>query len=119
VDGFRVDLASVLGRDEAGNVLPKPPVLCDIESDPVLAGTMLIAEAWDAAGLYQVGRFVGDSWKDGTDASGTTSAASFVVRRTPLSGSPTAGSGARHCTPTSSASPRRASTSSRLTTGSP
>ena len=41
-----------------------PPVLWDIESDPVLAGTKLIAEAWDAAGLYQVGSFVGDSWKE-------------------------------------------------------
>ena len=46
------------------NVLPNPPVLWDIESDPVLAGTKLIAEAWDAAGLYQVGSFVGDSWKE-------------------------------------------------------
>ena len=47
-----------------GHVLPNPPVLWDIESDPVLAGTKLIAEAWDAAGLYQVGSFVGDSWKE-------------------------------------------------------
>ncbi len=44
--------------------LPNPPVLWDIESDPVLAGTKLIAEAWDAAGLYQVGHFIGDSWKE-------------------------------------------------------
>jgi glycogen operon protein len=44
--------------------LPNPPVLWDIESDPVLAGTKLIAEAWDAAGLYQVGSFIGDSWKE-------------------------------------------------------
>jgi glycogen operon protein len=64
VDGFRFDLASVLDRDESGNVMPNPPVLWDIESDPALAGTKLIAEAWDAAGLYQVGRFVGDSWKE-------------------------------------------------------
>jgi len=64
VDGFRFDLASVLDRDEAGNVLPAPPVLWDIESDPVLAGTKLIAEAWDACGLYQVGTFIGDSWKE-------------------------------------------------------
>jgi glycogen operon protein len=66
VDGFRFDLASVLGRDEAGNVLPNQSVLWDIESDPVLAGTKLIAEAWDAAGRYQVGGFVGDSWKEWT-----------------------------------------------------
>jgi isoamylase len=64
VDGFRFDLASILDRDESGNLLPTPPVLWDIESDPVLAGTKLIAEAWDAAGLYQVGSFVGDSWRE-------------------------------------------------------
>lgn len=63
VDGFRFDLASILGRDAAGNVLQTPPVLWDIESDPSLAGIKLIAEAWDAAGLYQVGSFVGDSWR--------------------------------------------------------
>jgi glycogen operon protein len=64
VDGFRFDLASILARDSSGQVLPNPPVLWDIESDPVLAGTKLIAEAWDAAGLYQVGNFIGDSWKE-------------------------------------------------------
>src|SRR5947209_17719842 len=64
VDGFRFDLASILARDETGRPLENPPVLWDIESDPVLAGTKLIAEAWDAAGLYQVGTFVGDSWKE-------------------------------------------------------
>ena len=64
VDGFRFDLASILERDESGSVLPSPPVLWDIESDPALAGTKLIAEAWDAAGLYEVGSFVGDSWKE-------------------------------------------------------
>jgi glycogen operon protein len=64
VDGFRFDLASVLSRDASGEPMPNPPVLWDIESDPVLAGTKLIAEAWDAAGLYQVGSFVGDSWQE-------------------------------------------------------
>jgi len=64
VDGFRFDLASILSRDSAGHVLADPPVLWDLESDPVLAGTKLIAEAWDAAGLYQVGSFVGDHWKE-------------------------------------------------------
>ena len=64
VDGFRFDLASVLSRDETGHPLPNPPVLWDIESDPLLAGTKLIAEAWDAAGLYQVGSFVGDAWQE-------------------------------------------------------
>ncbi len=64
VDGFRFDLASVLSRDESGRPLQRPPVLLEIESDPVLAGTKLIAEAWDAAGLYQVGSFVGDAWQE-------------------------------------------------------
>ena len=64
VDGFRFDLASILARDSSGRVLSTPPVLWDIESDPTLAGTKLIAEAWDAAGLYQVGSFIGDSWKE-------------------------------------------------------
>jgi glycogen operon protein len=64
VDGFRFDLASILSRDAAGVPLPNPPVLWDIESDPVLASTKLLAEAWDAAGLYQVGSFVGDAWKE-------------------------------------------------------
>ena len=64
VDGFRFDLASILSRDEDGHPLPNPPVLWDIESDPLLAGTKLIAEAWDAAGLYQVGSFIGDAWQE-------------------------------------------------------
>jgi glycogen operon protein len=64
VDGFRFDLASILSRDDDGRPLANPPILWDIESDPVLAGTKLIAEAWDAAGLYQVGSFVGDSWRE-------------------------------------------------------
>jgi len=67
VDGFRFDLASILARDSSGAVLSNPPVLWDIESDPALAGTKMIAEAWDAAGLYQVGNFVGDSWKEWND----------------------------------------------------
>jgi isoamylase len=64
VDGFRFDLASILARDQSGCPMPNPPVLWDIESDPALAGTKLIAEAWDAAGLYQVGSFIGDAWKE-------------------------------------------------------
>ena len=64
VDGFRFDLASILSRDESGRPIPNPPVLWDIESEPALAGIKLIAEAWDAAGMYQVGSFVGDSWKE-------------------------------------------------------
>ena len=64
VDGFRFDLASVLTRGTHGEPLPNPPVIWDIETDPLLAGVKLMAEAWDAAGLYQVGRFVGDAWME-------------------------------------------------------
>jgi isoamylase len=64
VDGFRFDLAAVLSRDESGRPMADPPTLWDIETDPVLAGTKLIAEAWDAGGLYQVGTFVGDRWSE-------------------------------------------------------
>jgi glycogen operon protein len=64
VDGFRFDLASILSRDGTGAVLPNPPILWDIETDPVLASTKLLAEAWDAAGVYQLGSFVGDAWKE-------------------------------------------------------
>lgn len=64
VDGFRFDLAAILSRDEAGQVLPSPPVLWDIETEPELAGVKLIAEAWDAAGLFQVGSFAGDAWQE-------------------------------------------------------
>ena len=64
VDGFRFDLASILARDSSGQLMPNPPALWDIESDPAMAGTKLIAEAWDAGGLYQVGSFIGDSWKE-------------------------------------------------------
>ena len=64
VDGFRFDLASILSRDSSGQPMLEPPVLWDIESDPALAGTKMIAEAWDAGGLYQVGSFVGDSWRE-------------------------------------------------------
>jgi glycogen operon protein len=64
VDGFRFDLASILSRDESGCPTSNPPILRDIDNDPVLAGTKLIAEAWDAAGLYQVGSFIGEWWKE-------------------------------------------------------
>ncbi|HQR26584.1 MAG TPA: glycogen debranching protein GlgX [Nocardioides sp.] len=64
VDGFRFDLASIMSRDADGTPLVNPPVVYDIEGDPVLAGTKLIAEAWDAAGLYQLGSFVGSRWRE-------------------------------------------------------
>jgi glycogen operon protein len=59
VDGFRFDLASVMGRDQRGNVLVEPPVVELISEDALLSDTKLIAEPWDAAGLYQVGSFPG------------------------------------------------------------
>ncbi len=57
IDGFRFDLASILGRDSNGHPLSNPPLLEAMAHDPVLGKTKLIAEAWDAAGLYQVGSF--------------------------------------------------------------
>jgi glycogen operon protein len=57
IDGFRFDLASVLGRDRNGHPLSNPPLLEALALDPILAGCDLIAEAWDAGGLYQVGNF--------------------------------------------------------------
>ncbi len=60
VDGFRFDLASILGRDEAGAPMQNPPLLQSLAFDPILGNVKLIAEAWDAGGLYQVGNF--PSW---------------------------------------------------------
>jgi glycogen operon protein len=57
VDGFRFDLASILGRDQLGKPLSNPPLLEALAMDPVLSKSRLIAEAWDAGGLYQVGCF--------------------------------------------------------------
>ena len=57
IDGFRFDLASILSRDRDGNLVPNPPVVETIAEDPLLADTKIIAEAWDAAGAYQVGTF--------------------------------------------------------------
>lgn len=65
VDGFRFDLASVFCRDNTGGMLLDPPIIKAINADPAFAKTKLIAEAWDAAGLYQVGHFPGgDKWAD-------------------------------------------------------
>lgn len=60
VDGFRFDLASILGRNEDGSPMSKPPLIQSLAFDPILGDTKLIAEAWDAGGLYQVGSF--PSW---------------------------------------------------------
>jgi glycogen operon protein len=57
IDGFRFDLAAILGRDQNGAPLPSPPLLEALAFDPILAKCKLIAEAWDAGGLYQVGSF--------------------------------------------------------------
>jgi glycogen operon protein len=64
VDGFRFDLASIFSRSESGKPMLNPPIIWEIDSDPVLAGTKLIAEAWDSGGLYQVGSFGQDKWKE-------------------------------------------------------
>ncbi|HKV23001.1 MAG TPA: glycogen debranching protein GlgX [Candidatus Acidoferrum sp.] len=63
VDGFRFDLASILSRDESGNPTPRAPVLSDLESDPLLAGTKLIAEPWDTR-AYQLGNFSNGDWEE-------------------------------------------------------
>jgi isoamylase len=64
VDGFRFDEGSILARGEDGRPLEHPPVIWQIELDDALANTKMIAEAWDAAGLYQVGHFPGDRWAE-------------------------------------------------------
>jgi isoamylase len=64
IDGFRFDLASVLSRDRNGDILPNPPIVELITEDPMLADTKIIAEAWDAAGAYQVGSFASMRWAE-------------------------------------------------------
>jgi isoamylase len=64
IDGFRFDLASILSRDKNGHPLNDPPTLLAIDSDYNLAETKIFAEAWDAGGLYQVGRMAGARWRE-------------------------------------------------------
>ena len=65
VDGFRFDLASILGRNADGSPMDNPPLLETLANDPVLSNVKLIAEAWDAGGLYQVGSFpAGRRWAE-------------------------------------------------------
>jgi len=64
IDGFRFDLASILSRDREGRLLGNPPVVEAIAEDPLLADTKIIAEAWDAAGAYQVGTFGNLRWAE-------------------------------------------------------
>lgn len=64
IDGFRFDLASILSRDRRGNLMPNPPLVEMIAEDPMLADTKIIAEAWDAAGAYQVGSFGDLRWAE-------------------------------------------------------
>ncbi|MCX8123866.1 MAG: glycogen debranching protein GlgX [Spirochaetes bacterium] len=59
IDGFRFDLASILGRDQDGNILQNPPLIEKISEDPILRNTKIIAEAWDAGGAYLIGHFPG------------------------------------------------------------
>ena len=76
VDGFRFDLASILGRDRNGRVLADPPLVERIAEDPILRDAKMIAEAWDAAGAYQVGSFSHRRGRNGTAATATTCAGS-------------------------------------------
>ena len=64
IDGFRFDLASILSRDRNGDIVANPPIVEVITEDPMLADTKIIAEAWDAAGAYQVGSFASLRWAE-------------------------------------------------------
>jgi glycogen operon protein len=64
IDGFRFDLASILSRNRNGDLVPNPPLVEAIAEDPLLADTKIIAEAWDAAGGYQVGSFANLRWAE-------------------------------------------------------
>ena len=64
IDGFRFDLASILSRDRNGNLVSNPPLVENIAEDPLLSDTKIIAEAWDAAGAYQVGSFGDLRWAE-------------------------------------------------------
>lgn len=64
IDGFRFDLASILSRDRNGYIMTNPPIVETIAEDPLLADTKIIAEAWDAAGAYQVGNFSSIRWAE-------------------------------------------------------
>jgi len=64
VDGFRFDLASIMGRDQNGEMMQNPPLLKEISDNPILRKVKLIAEAWDAAGAYQVGSFQNHLWSE-------------------------------------------------------
>ena len=64
IDGFRFDLASILSRNRFGELVPNPPLVEVIAEDPMLADTKIIAEAWDAAGAFQVGSFADLRWAE-------------------------------------------------------
>ena len=118
IDGFRFDLASILGRDRNGELIANPPLIEIIEEDPILRNTKIIAEAWDASGAYQIGDFPGrwaewngiyrddvrKFWRGDKNSAGT-----FATRVT----------GARTFTRTPSTDRAGASTSSPAMTGSP
>ena len=118
VDGFRFDLASILARDDSGQPLLNPPVLWDIESDPVLAGTKLIAEAWDAGGSTRSAASSAMPGRSGTAGSATMFAPFSAASRVRSVGSRTGWWAAPRSTVTRSARPSRASTSSPATTAS-
>jgi glycogen operon protein len=80
VDGFRFDLASILSRGRDGNLNSSSPLVEEIAEDPVLARTKIIAEAWDAAGAYQVGSFWGIRWAEPARSSLEPCSTSWSVR---------------------------------------
>ena len=90
VDGFRFDLASILSRDSSGHVMANPPVLWDIESDPALAGTKMIAEAWDAADSIRLAVLLEIAGGSGMVAFAMMCAVSSAAMKGPCSISPIA-----------------------------
>ncbi len=118
VDGFRFDLASILSRDSTGHSARQPTGALGHRIRPGAGRHKLIAEAWDAAGLYQVGSFVGDSWKEWNGRFRDDVRDFFRGEPGSLRRLPTAWSAAPKSTATSNARPSKASTSSPVTTAS-
>ena len=93
VDAFRFDLATVLGRGRSGNLLFNPPLLERVAEDPILREVKNIAEAWDAAGAYEVGRLPNPAGPSGTVSTAMTSDGSGAATRGFLVYSPNGSAG--------------------------
>ena len=118
VDGFRFDLASVLGRGRSGNLLANPPLLERIAEDPILRDVKIIAEAWDAAGAYEVGSFSSGDGRSGTAGTEMMSGVSGAAMMGCSVRLPAASAAVPTSMPSPAKVPRAASTSSPATTAS-